>query len=143
MSDFLNGIVAWIAKIHNYIMQLNDANEHSFTDKQLHFLIIGVLGMLLIFAIYPLFKWLAKKHVMVITWIYVFTLVLVFTFAIEIGQGLTGTGVMEFGDIVFGVFGFIILFVIFSCIRGIFHIIRSLVRKHKEQKSQESDEVEL
>jgi len=33
--------------------------------------------------VYPVFKWLAKRnHVMVIAWIYVFTLIIVITFAI-------------------------------------------------------------
>ena len=36
---------------------------------------------------------------MVIAWIYVFTLIIVITFAIEIGQKVTNTGNMEFADI--------------------------------------------
>lgn len=140
MNEFLRGIVEQIAKLHSYIMKLNDQFETNFTDKQLHFLIIGILGMGLIFLIYPLFKWLAKrKHVMVITWIYVFTLVLVLTFAIEIGQGWTKTGVMEFGDIMFGVFGFIMFFVIFSCIRGIYHVIRKLIQNSKARKMKQEE----
>ncbi len=47
---------------------------------------------------------------MVIAWIYVFTLIIVITFAIEIGQKVTNTGNMEFADIVFGVVGFIVMF---------------------------------
>lgn len=63
------------------------------------------------FVVYPVFKWLAKHdHVMVIAWIYVFTLIIVITFAIEIGQKVTNTGNMEFADIVFGVVGFIVMF---------------------------------
>ena len=84
--------------------------------------------MLLIFFIYPFFKWLARKnHVMVIAWIYVFTLIIVLTFAIEIGQKVTHTGVMEFADIVFGIAGFIFMFVIFSILRGVYKEIRKLI----------------
>ena len=55
--------------------------------------------MMFIFVVYPVFKWLAKHdHVMVIAWIYVFTLIIVITFAIEIGQKVTNTGNMEFAD---------------------------------------------
>ena len=80
-------MIEYVAKIHNYIMGLNDKYEYDFSDKQLHFLVIGAIGMLLIFIVYPLFKWLARTgHVMVIAWIYVFTVILVITFAIEIGQ---------------------------------------------------------
>ena len=98
----------------------DDAYEYNFTDKELHFLVIGMMGMGFIFVVYPVFKWLAKhEHVMVIAWIYVLTLIIVITFAIEIGQKVTGTGNMEFADIVMGVFGFIVMFLVFSVLRGI------------------------
>ena len=114
MKEFLYTVVEYIAKIHNRVMGLNDRYEYHFSDKQLHFLVIGVIGMLLIFVFYPLFKWLARTgHVMVIAWIYVFTLIIVITFAIEIGQGITNTGNMDFADIVFGVVGFFVMFLIF------------------------------
>ena len=126
----------WIAKIHSHILRLNDAYEYNFTDKELHFLVIGMMGMGFIFVVYPVFKWLAKhEHVMVIAWIYVLTLIIVITFAIEIGQKVTGTGNMEFADIVFGVVGFIVMFFIFAVIREIYKGIVSLIRDvaHQDQ----------
>lgn len=129
MSEALYWLMGIIAKIHNYIMRLNDKFEYNLSDKALHFLVIGVLGMVLIFVVYPLFKWLAqKKHIMVIAWIYVFTLILVITFAIEIGQKISGTGNMEFDDIVFGVLGFFAMFAVFAAVRGIYHGARWLIK---------------
>ena len=128
MKEFLYKIVEYIAKIHTYIMGLNDKYEYNFTDKQLHFLVIGILGMAMIFVIYPLFKWLAKHgHVMVIAWIYVFTVILVITFAVEIGQKITNTGNMDFADIVFGVVGFFVMFLVFALIRSVYHGILKLI----------------
>lgn len=128
MKEFLYAMIEYIAKIHNYIMGLNDKYEYNFSDKQLHFLVIGAIGMLLIFIVYPLFKWLARTgHVMVIAWIYVFTVILVITFAIEIGQKVTNTGNMDFADIVFGVVGFFVMFFIFALVRSIYHGILSLI----------------
>ena len=90
--------------------------------------------MAFIFIVYPVFKWLAKhNHVMVIAWIYVFTLILVITFAIEIGQKVTNTGAMEFADIVFGVVGFVVMFFIFSIVREIYHLIYRLVKYLKDK----------
>ena len=135
MKEFLYGIIGIIAEIHSRILSLNDAYEYNFTDKELHFLVIGILGMAFIFVVYPLFKWLAKHdHVMVIAWIYVFTLIIVITFAIEIGQKVTGTGNMEFADIVMGVFGFIVMFLVFSVLRGIYKLIRNLIRGDREDE---------
>ena len=133
MKELLYWIVEWIAKIHSHILRLNDAYEYNFTDKELHFLVIGMMGMGFIFVVYPVFKWLAKHdHVMVIAWIYVLTLIIVITFAIEIGQKVTGTGNMEFADIVMGVFGFIVMFLVFSVLRGIYKLIRNLIRGDRE-----------
>ena len=128
-------LLYWIAKIHSHILRLNDAYEYNFTDKELHFLVIGMMGMGFIFVVYPVFKWLAKhEHVMVIAWIYVLTLIIVITFAIEIGKKVTGTGNMEFADIVMGVFGFIVMFLVFSVLRGIYKLIRNLIRGDREDE---------
>ena len=135
MKELLYWIVEWIAKIHSHILRLNDAYEYNFTDKELHFLVIGMMGMGFIFVVYPVFKWLAKHdHVMVIAWIYVLTLIIVITFAIEIGQNVTGTGNLEFADSVMGVFGFIVMFLVFSVVRGIYKLIRNLIRGDRKDE---------
>ena len=130
MKGFLYWIVGKIARIHEYILHLNDAWEYHFTDKELHFLVVGVMGMGFIFVIYPVFRWLAKHdHVMVIAWIYVFTLIIVITFAIEIGQKVTNTGNMDFADIVMGVLGFIVMFLVFAIFREGYKLVRGLMQK--------------
>ena len=135
MKELLYWTVEWIPKIPSHILRLNDAYEYNFTDKELHFLVIGMMGMGFIFVVYPVFKWLAKHdHVMVIAWIYVLTLIIVITFAIEIGQKVTGTGNMEFADIVMGVFGFIVMFLVFSVVRGIYKLIRNLIRGDRKDE---------
>lgn len=48
MRELLYGITEMIARIHNYIMHVNDRFEYDFSDKDLHFLVIGILGMLMI-----------------------------------------------------------------------------------------------
>lgn len=67
MRELLYACVGLVTKLHDKIMQLNNAYETNFTDKDLHFLVIGLLGLAMIFVVYPLFTYLAKKnHVMVI-----------------------------------------------------------------------------
>lgn len=131
MEKALYAVVEMIARIHSYLLKLNDSYEYDFSDKELHFLIIGALGMLMIFVVHPVFKWLVRtNHIMVISWTYVFTLIIVITFAIEIGQRVTHTGVMEFADIMFGVVGFISMFLVFSVIRAVYHVILRLIERH-------------
>ena len=131
LKELLYQAVDWIALVHEKIIRLNDLFEGTLSDKQLHFLVIGVLGLLLIFAVYPIFRHLARtNHVMIISWIYVFTLILVLTFAIEIGQRLTKSGDMEFADIVFGVGGFVVMFAAFAVVRSAFN---ALVRWNRRR----------
>ena len=132
MITFLYAVLDFINDWHTYILSLNDAYEANFTDKELHFLVIGALGMAMIFIIQPLFTLLAKtNHVLVISWIYVFTLILLLTFAIEIEQKMTGSGVMDFDDMVFGIWGFMLMFLVYAIIRGIIIGIIRLIR-HKD-----------
>ena len=130
MNTLLYQIVDYITKIHNDLLTLNDAYEANFTDKQLHFIVIGCVGMAMIFVIHPIFKFLANSGaVLAISWIYVFTLIVLMTFAIEIGQKITHTGVMDFNDIFFGVWGFLLMFAIFALIRFILKGIARLFRR--------------
>ena len=130
MKALLYYLVEKIALVHSYILKLNDRYEYNFNDKQLHFLVIGLLGLGLVFLIFPIFKALAKRgHILTITWIYVFTLIVVITFAIEIGQKISGTGSMEFADIAFGIVGFLLMFAVYAIVRGIIAGIIKLIKK--------------
>jgi len=129
VKEFLYWGVGIVARIHNAIMQLNNAYEMDFSDKQMHFLVIGLLGMGMLFVVYPLFRFLARRNgEMVIAWIYVFTVIVGLTFAIEIGQKISGTGHMEFADIAYGIVGFLAMFTMFCVLRGIFSLVRRLIR---------------
>jgi len=124
MKDFLYMAVGLVARVHDRILMLNDGFSASLSDKQLHFLVIGLLGMLLFCFVHPLFLTLARHgHVIAVSWIYVFTLILVITFAIEIGQKVSNTGTMSFGDIVYGVGGFLWMFLIYAALRALFRLI--------------------
>lgn len=139
MKEFLYRLVEWIAECHNYLLKLNDAYEYNFTDKELHFLVIGCIGMLILLLAYPVFRILAKhKMYLTITGIYTFTVVVVLTFAIEIGQKISKTGTMEFADIMSGVIGFLMMFALAAVIKGLYHIIRYFIVRAKQKKKKES-----
>ena len=134
MRDLIYTFILWIARVHDHVLSINDSGGWYFDDKQLHFIVMGLFGMLLIFIIYPIFKLLANTgHTMVIAWLYVFTLVLVLSFAIEIAQWYSGTGVMEREDISYGLAGFFVMFIIFAILRGLYHAIKSMFKKDEER----------
>ena len=126
LRTILYAIVDFIYHVHEKILSINNSREFFLNDKQLHFLVIGLLGMLFVLVVHPVFKAFAKRgNILAITWIYVFTLIIVITFAVEIGQRVTGTGTMDFADIVFGVAGFIFLFAIYAIIRAIVKAVKA------------------
>ena len=134
MGQLLNNFITFITQMHYRLLTLNDSYELFLDDKQLHFLVIGLIGMGLLLVIQPLFTFLAKRnHVLVISWLYVFTVILVLTFAIEVGQGMSGTGDMETGDIVSGVAGFLFMFCIYAAVRAIVLAIARYIRRLDER----------
>ena len=137
MVDLLYRAIYWVAGVHDHILNINNSGGWYFDDKQLHFLVIGVLGMMMIFVTYPVFKLLAETgHTMVISWLYTFTMILVITFAIEIGQWFSGTGQMETEDIASGIAGFLVMFFIFAVLRAIVHGIASLFQSDKKKEAE-------
>lgn len=110
MKTVLYWLVYRIADVHSWILRWNDRLEPKFTDKQLHFWVIGILGM----AVYLLARWLfarlaRKNRIGIIAWLFTFTLLLGLTLAIEIGQFITNTGTMDLADMVSGAAGFWVL----------------------------------
>ncbi len=118
--------ITLITKLHAKFLSINDNHGLDLTDKQLHFLIIGVFGFCMLLVLQPIFRWLSKHHAeLLITFLYVFTIVVVVSFAIEIGQAYSGTGDMDFYDIASGILGFFVFFGIYLIgyllYRGIAH----------------------
>ena len=129
MLKYLRMLVAWMARAHSAILSLNDSFETNFSDKELHFLVIGGIGLMLILLVYPLFKWLANRgRVLAITWIYAITVLVVVTFGIEIGQGVTGTGDMDFGDIVAGMGGFFAVTAVIVALQLLLWTVKAVAR---------------
>lgn len=114
------------AQIHESILHLNDNFELALGDKELHFLVMFALGMMLFFAVHFVFKRLAKWSITAISFIYVFTVMTVLGFAIEIGQKITGTGEMDFRDIVAGLYGVLLFFAIYTVYRVAVMLIRRI-----------------
>ena len=135
MLKYLRMLVAWMARAHSAILSLNDSFETNFSDKELHFLVIGAMGLMLIMLVYPVFKWLANRgRVLAITWIYAITVLVVVTFGIEIGQGVTGTGDMDFGDIVAGMGGFFAVTAVIVALHLMTWIVRTLVETARRRR---------
>lgn len=130
LKKIVDLLIDIIYKTHTYFLSMNDSFEAQLSDKQLHFLIIGLLGIGMLLVIYPLFKWMAKKNLTVlISWFYVFTVLVVITFAIEIGQWYSHTDEMDFNDILAGLVGYFAMSFIFLLVVAIIELIKSIFKK--------------
>lgn len=123
-----------MAQVHQSIMRLNDGFELSFGDKDLHFIVMALLAMALFFAVHAVFACLAKWSITAVSFIYVFTVMTVLGFAIEIGQKITGTGEMDFADVVAGLYGVLAFFAVYTIYRLLMMAVSALIGKHRKKK---------
>ena len=126
-----------VAQIHESLLHLNDNFELALNDKELHFLVMFVIGMILFFFVHFVFKRLAKWSITAISFIYVFTVMTVLGFAIEIGQKITGTGDMDFNDVVAGLYGVLLFFAIYAAYRGIVLLVKRILSGRKRNAEEE------
>lgn len=106
-----------MAQVHDMLMRINDGFELQLGDKDWHFIIMAVIGMVMFWMVHFVFKRLAKWSITAVSFIYVFTVMTVLGFAVEIGQKITGTGEMDFSDIVAGLYGVLAFFAVYSVYR--------------------------
>ncbi len=137
MQEILTEIVLFIGKIHSYIGRMNKGSHSLFTDKDLHLIVMAIIGVFIFLFTYLIFwfiqKKLPKSAMFIVTFIYTFTVLVVITFAIEIGQKITNTGNMEFADILYGLWGFLIAFGFLLAIMAIVWVIRSIIKEVKQK----------
>jgi len=134
MEKLLRWLADILARLHDWLMSVNDGRSWGLNDKQMHFVVVGLFGIGLFFCVQLLFKWLAKRSVTAISWIYTFTVVLVVTFAVEVGQKVSGSGQMETRDVFYGVWGFIAAFAVYLAVKGIVRLIHRL-KNGKQDKT--------
>ena len=118
-----------VAQIHDSLVRLDDDFGLSFDDKQMHFAVMLAIGMVLFFVVHFAFKRLARFSITAISFIYVFTVMTVLGFAIEVGQRITGTGSMDFSDIVAGLYGVLAFFAAYTVYRLVVMLVKFVFRK--------------
>lgn len=139
MRTLLQLLIDIFAYFHSYFVEITQLWGLNFTDKQLHFIVIGIVFLFLYIFTDILFRALSKISISIITFIFSFTLSIVISFAIEIGQYQSGTGNMELADIAWGIYGFFVFITIFEIIRALYRFTRYLIMNLVEQKKSKMD----
>lgn len=129
MVKMLKLMVTIVNKLHDLIEDFSSGFNTQLDDKQLHFIVIAIIGMIIYFIVNMAFKAMAKYSISILSFIYTFTVLLVIVFAIELEQKLTNRGQMEFADIVAGVWGFIAVFAVYIIIYNLISFIKKSIKK--------------
>lgn len=103
-----------MGEAHDWILHLNDSHELFLSDKQLHFVVMGILGLIIYGLARAGLRWLSRKSPNALGWMYSLTAMLAITLAIEIAQKATGTGSMEYMDIAMGMWGVVTVMLIYT-----------------------------
>lgn len=129
MIEVLKWFINKVNEIHHWILSLNDNYSWALSDKNLHFIIFGLLSLAFFIGINFMFKRLAKISINVLSFIYTFTVMFALALAIEFGQRYTQQGVMDFDDVLYGIYGFIAFFIIYQLVLWIIKSIKSSINK--------------
>lgn len=135
MTEILKKFADIINDLHDFIVEVLGSKAGGFTDKQLHFIFMALLGIGIFAVTQFVFKKLSKYSITAISFIYTFTVMVVVVFAIEIQQKITNRGNMEFDDIVYGIYGFLYAFAIYAFIRLVIYLYKKhIAPKFKKRK---------
>lgn len=124
MTRVLKFLVVIINRIHDLIVKSAHGLGWGLTDKQLHFWLLGIIGIIVFIVSDAVFRRLARWSISAITFIYTFTILVVLVLVIEIEQKLTQAGNMEFEDVVAGLGGFLAFLLLYILFRLLYKELR-------------------
>ncbi len=130
MKEIIIALAEIVNNIHDLLVDMFGLH---MSDKELHFWVIGIIGMVTFFVVYFFFKIIEKMKwsTAIISFIYTFTVMVVLVFAIELQQAITNRGNMEFADAVMGLWGFIVLFLIYAVLAVLIYFIFQAFNRKK------------
>ncbi len=129
MITFINQIVNLINDLHDQIWGYSEQLGLPFTDKDLHFWIIGLLGVIFFIFTDFFFRWLATINISLISFFFTSAIISILVLVLEVEQKLTGRGGMELDDILAGLLGFLVLLAVYQSCRFLLGRLISLIRK--------------
>ena len=134
MLEVLRSVVSIINRLHDILLLIVERLGLRLSDKQLHFWILGVIGISLFAAVDFAFRRISKWSVSAISFVYTLTVLVVIALSMEVQQQVTGRGALDFNDIVAGIWGFMVLLGLYLLIRMAVEFCRKLYQKTTAKK---------
>lgn len=132
MVEILKLTAKFINDLHDKVLDIVSIAGYQLNDKQLHFIFMALIGIIIFAFTQIIFKKLSKYSITAISFIYTLTVMVVIVFAIEIQQKITNRGNMEFADIAYGLYGFLYIFFVYLLIKFIIIAIKKIYKKMKK-----------
>lgn len=137
MANIIKFLASIINEIHDKLIVLLGLFGLHFNDKELHFWVFGIAGILLFFSVDIVFKWISKWSITAISFIYTITFMIIMVLAIEIQQKITGRGNMDFNDAVASILGFLAFFGVYVMIRALVWLIKKIYDRMRENNKKD------
>ncbi|MEB2631544.1 hypothetical protein [Peribacillus frigoritolerans] len=132
MKEIIQILAEIVNNLHDFILFfVSDTLNSNATDKDLHFWIMGVIGIIIFLFVLFLSNLIARMRfgITILSFLYTFTVMVVLVFAIEIQQALTSRGNMEFQDAAIGLWGFIVFFMVFAVLSSLFLLVKNFFKQ--------------
>ncbi len=120
--------------LHDLIVGMMRQSGTAISDKELHFWVIGLIGMIIFFSSYAAFKYLQRWGIGAVSLVFTVIIVTILAVGIEVEQYITGGGRMETFDVLAGVAGFLALFLVYCLLLLIGRLLQALMRKISQRK---------
>ncbi|MBL3640987.1 hypothetical protein JMN23_01215 [Bacillus sp. RHFB] len=134
MKEIIQILAEIVNNLHDFILFfVSDTLNSNVTDKDLHFWIMGIIGIIIFLFVLFLSNLIARMRfgITILSFLYTFTVMVVLVFAIEIQQALTSRGNMEFQDAAIGLWGFIVFFMVFAVLSSLFLLVKNFFKQSK------------
>lgn len=134
MKEIIQILAEIVNNLHDFILFfVSDTLNSNATDKDLHFWIMGIIGIIIFLFVLFLSNLIARMRfgITILSFLYTFTVMVVLVFAIEIQQALTSRGNMEFQDAAIGLWGFIVFFMVFAVLSSLYLLVKNLFKQSK------------
>lgn len=134
MKEIIQILAEIVNNLHDFILFfVSDTLNSNATDKDLHFWIMGIIGIIIFLFVLFLSNLISRMRfgITILSFLYTFTVMVVLVFAIEIQQALTSRGNMEFQDAAVGLWGFIVFFMVFAVLSSLFLLVKNFLKQSK------------
>ena len=122
MIQIIKDFLELINNFHDIIVHIVQSNSLALTDKQLHFIVMAIIGIIIFILTDFVFKFISKYSITMLSFIYTFSAMVVIVLAIEVEQMLTNRGNLDLMDAAYGMYGFLSLFFSFVFLKAVLRI---------------------